>query len=347
MPDRHPFVPPTGGVPSGGALAVRYFCRAGAVTFGDMRNQGLLGVLCLLLRGSVEGPAVSMGHASRWSTLVLSCTTDVAPAAQAWTRSGQRPPVTFLSPIPYPHPHLNEPRSPPPRAPSRHAPRSTTSTLRNAPQPHPPTQRTPSPVSTGFPVPTVSKEHTEPSDPSGDTPHPDATHDTYTTPETNTQNTGSTRTTRTLQPGATTPRTQPRERLTRPQTESTYLTNSATHRRSRPTPTGPPHQQAPSTKTGQHLSRAPHKVSGASQPHHKHATTLEPSHAPAPQWVPCRPRSLHPEKTHRYRRYPNAPHCWTRRTGNAWTQARQGWHRGHSHPRDLTSNRDHHLHVQM
>ena len=61
-PTTTPFVPPTGGIPSGGALAVRYLCRGGAVTFGDMRNQGVLWGLCLLL-GSVEGPAVSVGHA--------------------------------------------------------------------------------------------------------------------------------------------------------------------------------------------------------------------------------------------------------------------------------------------
>ena len=53
-----------GVVPSGGVFAVRYLVLWGMVTFGDMRNQGVLWGLCLLL-GSVEGPAVSVGHALR------------------------------------------------------------------------------------------------------------------------------------------------------------------------------------------------------------------------------------------------------------------------------------------
>lgn len=300
MPDRHPFVPSTGGIPSGGAVA-----------FGDMRKQGLPGVLCLPPCTSVEGPAASMGHASRWSTLVLSCTTDVAPAAQAWTRSGQRIPVTHLHPS---HTHSllhHEPRSPPPRTTSRHAPRSTTSTLRNAPQPHPPTQRTPSPVSTGFPVPTVSKEHTEPSDPNGDTPHPDATHDTYTTPETNTQNTGSTRTTRT-------PHTQ-RNHPTHPTKGAPNSTPHQVH-----TPHQPSHAQA--------LPTHPHRATSPTGTLHENATTANPSTPQSLRDQPTQPQaldhagtqprtspptgpqvqhplpiSLHPERTHRYRRYPKHP----------------------------------------
>lgn len=98
--------------------------------------------------GSVQGRAVSVGHPPGCAIPVLSCTTDVAPAAQAWTRSGQRNPVTSPHPSPTHPPTTSHQQRTPPA--THHA------TVHQAPHPYPP--------------------HTSPSSTSPHATHPSATH---------------------------------------------------------------------------------------------------------------------------------------------------------------------------
>lgn len=267
-----------------------------------------------------------MGHASRWVTLVSSCTTDVAPAAQAWTRSGQRIHVSYTSthPIP-PHPpatHTVTPRTTSPQRTQvhhKHPPQHTSTTPSNATHPVPCIHRIPRPQRTHR------------------TPRPQRRHPTPRRHARHVQNPRNEHTEHrfhTHNPHPPTGRnhsTHPTKGAPHSTPDRVHVSHQPSHAQALPThphwatsPTGTLHENRATPKP------TTTKVSGASQPHHKHSTTLEPSHAPAPQWVPCRPRSLHPERTHRYRRYPK-PTRWTPRTGNAWTQARKGCPPEHQH----------------